>query len=643
MTSIEKLCEKLAIENALEHGEAKIGAVIGLIMKDNPELRNELENIKAIVTKKVSYINSLSSSEIQQLAQQQYPKLLEKVEEDTKEEVDFIRSIIEEDMKTGKFGGRVHTRFPPEPNGWLHIGHAYSINRNYHFAVEYGGKFNLRFDDTNPLTEEEEFIESITNDVIWLGVDFEDRLLFASNYFDQMYEYAAQLVRKGLAYVDDSSVEEIREMRGTVTESGFESPYRNRSIEENLDLFERMKNGEFKDGEKVLRAKIDMAHPNMLMRDPIVYRILHAHHPNTGDKWCIYPMYDWAHGLEDSIEGITHSICTLEFEVHRPLYDWYLDQLEDEDGNPIFHPQQIEMAKMNLSYMVLSKRNMRRLVEKDYVSGWDDPLMLTIAGMRRRGITPEAIRNFSLAINFTKREKLIDISIFEHYIREDLEKRSPRVMCVIKPVKLVITNYPDNKEEEFMVPNHPTDTEMGTRKVKFSKNLYIEQEDFMEDPPENYYRLSLGKEVRLKYAYYIKCESVIKDKETGEITEIHCTYDPETKGGESLDGRKVQGTIHWISADNAQEAEVRLYDRMYIKENPMETEEGKDFTDYINPNALSILKSYVEPFLKDKETGSRFQFERNGYFVIDIVDSNKENLVFNRIITLRDSWIKKSN
>jgi glutaminyl-tRNA synthetase len=643
MTSLKKLCEKLTIENALEHGEAKVGAVIGLIMKTNPELRSDLENIKVIVVEKVSYINSLSSSEIQQLAQQQYPELLEEVEEDTQEEVDFIRAIIEEDMKTGKFGGRVHTRFPPEPNGWLHIGHAYSINRNYFFATEYGGKFNLRFDDTNPLTEEEEFIESITNDVIWLGVDFEDRLLFASNYFDQMYDYAVQLVKKGLAYVDDSTVEEIREMRGTVTEPGIESPYRNRSIEENLDLFKRMKNGEFKDGEKVLRAKIDMAHPNMLMRDPIVYRILHAHHPNTGDKWCIYPMYDWAHGLEDSIEGITHSICTLEFEVHRQLYDWYLDQLDDEDGNPIFHPQQIEMAKMNLSYMVLSKRNMRRLVEEGYVTGWDDPLMLTIAGMRRRGITPEAIRNFSLAINFTKREKLIDMSIFEHYIREDLDKICPRVMSVINPIKLVITNYPDDKEEEFIVPNHPSNKEMGTRKVKFTKNLYIEQEDFMEDPPEDYYRLSPSKEVRLKYAYFIKCESVIRNKETGEISEIHCTYDPETKGGESPDGRKVQGTIHWISADNALKAEVRLYERMYVKENPMETEEGKDFTDYINPKALSILKSYVEPFLKDEGPGSRLQFERNGYFVIDIVDSTKENLVFNQIITLRDSWTKKIN
>ena len=643
MTSVEELCEKHTVENALEHGKAALGPVMGLIFKANRELKNDSAKIREILSKKIDYINSLKSEEIQQLAQEKYPDLLQKKEEVGPEEADFIREIIEEHNRTGRFGGKVHTRFPPEPNGWLHVGHAYSINRNYHFAVEYDGKFNLRFDDTNPLTEEEEFVDSIIKDVLWLGVDYEDRLLFASDYFDQLYEYAVQLVKKGLAYVDDSSVDEIREMRGTITEPGKESQFRNRSIEENLDLFIRMKNGEFKNGEKVLRAKIDMAHPNMLMRDPIVYRILHASHHNTGDKWCIYPMYDWAHGLEDSIEGITHSICTLEFEVHRPLYDWYIDQLEDENSNPIFHSQQIEFAKMNLSYMVLSKRRLRMLVEEGYVNGWDDPRMLTIAGMRRRGYTPEAIRNFSLAINFTKREKLIDMSIFEHYIREDLDQRCPRVMSVINPIKLVITNYPENKVEKFTVPNHPSDKEMGTREVNFTKNLYIEQEDFMENPPEDYYRLSPGKEVRLKYAYFIKCETVIKDEETGKISEIHCTYDPETKGGESPDGRKVQGTIHWLSADNALEVEVRIYDRMYTKENPMETEEGKEFIDYINPNSISILRSYVEPFLRDKKPGSRFQFERNGYFVIDIVDSTKENLVFNRIIALRDTWTKKSN
>ena len=641
MTSVEKLCEKYTIENALEYGEAAVGPVMGLIMKANPELKKDAKSIKEILEKKIDHINSLKPEEIQQLAQQKYPELLQKKEEEIQEDTDFIRAIIEDHNKTGRFGGRVHTRFPPEPNGWLHIGHAYSINRNYNYAVEYGGKFNLRFDDTNPLTEEEEFVESIIEDVLWLGVDYEDRLLFASDYFDQLYEYAVQLVKKGLAYVDDSSVEEIREMRGTITEHGKDSPYKNRSIEENLELFERMKNGEFKDGEKVLRAKIDMTHPNMLMRDPIVYRILHASHHNTGDKWCIYPMYDWAHGLEDSIEGITHSICTLEFEVHRPLYDWYIDQLENEDGSPIFHSQQIEFAKMNLSYMVLSKRRLRRLVEEDYVNGWDDPRMLTIAGMRRRGITPDAIRNFSLGVNITKREKLIDMSIFEHYLREDLDKRCPRVMSVLNPLKLVITNYSNDLTEEFKIPNHPANKEVGTRNVKFTKNLYIEQEDFMENPPEDYYRLSLGKEVRLKYAYFIKCEKVLKDEETGKIKEIHCTHDPKTKGGESPDGRKVQGTIHWLSADNALEAEVRLYDRLYTKENPMDTEEGKDYTDYLNPDSIKIIKSYVEPFLKDKGPGSRFQFERNGYFVVDIVDSKAENLVFNRIITLRDSWTNK--
>jgi len=641
MTSVERLCEKHTVENALEHGKAVLGPVMGRVFKANPELRKDADSIREILEKKIDYINSLKPEEIQQLAQEKYPELLQKKEEIVQEEADFIREIIEEHNRTGRFGGKVHTRFPPEPNGWLHVGHAYSINRNYNFAVEYGGKFNLRFDDTNPLTEEEEFVDSIINDILWLGVDYEDRLLFASDYFDQLYEYAVQLVKKGLAYVDDSSVEEIREMRGTIIEHGKESPYRNRSIEENLDLFERMKAGEFKDGERVLRAKIDMAHPNMLMRDPIVYRILHASHHNTGDKWCIYPMYDWAHGLEDSIERITHSICTLEFEVHRPLYDWYIDQLDDEDGNPIHHSQQIEFAKMNLSYMVLSKRRLRMLVEEGYVNGWDDPRMLTIAGMRRRGYTPEAIRNFSLAINFTKREKLIDMSIFEHYIREDLDKRCPRVMSVINPVKLVLTNYPEDQEEEFTVPNHPSDKKMGTRKVKFSKNLFIEQEDFMENPPEDYYRLFPGKEVRLKYAYFVKCESVVKDEKTGKITEIHCSYDPTTKGGESPDGRKVQGTIHWISANNALEVEVRLYDRMYTKENPMDAEDGKEFKDYINPDSINMLKSYVEPFLKDEEPGSRFQFERNGYFVIDLVDSSKEKLVLNRIITLRDSWAKK--
>jgi len=641
MNSVEKMCEKYTIENALEHGEAAVGPVMGLVFKADPELRKDAKNIKKIVEKKVEYINSLKVEEIQQLAQKQFPELLREREEEVQEEADFIREIIEEHNRTGRFGGKVHTRFPPEPNGLLHIGHAYSIDRQYYLTKEYKGKFNLRFDDTNPITEEEEFVDEIIRDVKWLGADFEDRLFFASDYFEQFYEYAVQLVKKGLAYVDDSTVEEIREMRGTINEPGKESPFRNRSIEENLNLFTKMRNGEFADGEKVLRAKIDMAHPNMLMRDPIVYRILHAKHHRSGDKWCIYPMYDWAHGLEDSIEGITQSICTLEFEVHRPLYDWYIDQLEDEDGNPIHHSQQIEFARMNLTYMVASKRKLRMHVEEGYVTGWDDPRLLTIAGMRRRGITPEAIRNFAIAIPFTKRDKIIDISTFEYYVREDLDKRCPRVMSVIDPLKVVITNYPEDLTDEFEIANHPMNKEMGTRKVKFTKNLYIEKEDFMENPPEDYYRLSVGKEVRLKYAYFIKCEKIVKDEKTGVIKEIHCTYDPETKGGESPDGRKVQGTIHWISADNALEVEVRQYDRLYTKENPMEAEEGKDFRDYINPDSIKIMKSYAEPFLKNKERGSRFQFEREGYYVIDIVDSTKENPIFNRIITLRDSWGKK--
>ncbi|MHA1827259.1 MAG: glutamine--tRNA ligase/YqeY domain fusion protein [Candidatus Heimdallarchaeaceae archaeon] len=641
MKSLEILCEKHAIENALEHGKAAVGPVIGLILKANPELRKDAKSIKEILEKKIEYINSLKSSELKQLAQQKYPELLKSEEEKTQGGLDFIRAIIEEDMKTGKFGGRVHTRFPPEPNGWLHIGHAYSITHNYAIARDYNGKFNLRFDDTNPLTEEEEYVQSIIEDVKWLGADFEDRLFFASDYFDQLYDYAIQLIEKGLAYIDDLSVEEIRKYRGTVTEPGIESPYRNRTVEENLDLFKRMKAGEFPNGSKVLRAKIDMSHPNMLMRDPIIYRILHVSHHNTGDKWCIYPMYDWAHGLEDSIEGITHSICTLEFEVHRQLYDWYLDQLEDENGNPIFHPQQIEFARLNLSYTVMSKRWLLEMVKKGLVSGWDDPRMPTVAGMRRRGITPEAIRNFSLGIGVSKRDKIIDLSIFEHYVREDLNKICPRVMCVLRPLKVVLTNYPEDEVEEFIIPNHPFDKSMGTRTVKFSKTLFIEQEDFMENPPEDYYRLSLGKKVRLKYAYVMRCDKIIKDEKTGEIKELLCTYFPETKGGASNETKKIKGTIHWISEKNYTTAEVRLYDRLFIKENPMDVEEGKKFTDYLNPKSLEVVTAYVEPFLKEKEKGSRFQFERNGYFCIDTVDSTKEKMVFNRIITLRDLWTKK--
>ncbi|NHJ39278.1 MAG: glutamine--tRNA ligase/YqeY domain fusion protein [Asgard group archaeon] len=574
------------------------------------------------------------------MVQQKYPDLFkeELKDEEESEDVDFIRAIINEDMKTSKFGGRVHTRFPPEPNGYLHIGHSNSINTNYGIAVEYNGKFNLRFDDTNPVTEEMEYVEGIIEDVKWLGADFEERLFWASDYFDQFYDYAMQLVEKGLAYVDDSPVEKIRKDRGTLIQSGKESPYRNRSIKENIDLFKRMKNGEFPEGAKVLRAKIDMKHPNLLMRDPIIYRILHKSHHNTGDKWCIYPTYDWAHGLEDSIERITHSICTMEFEVHRELYDWYLNQLTDENGKPIYHPQQIEFSRVNISHLVLSKRKQLLLVNEGFVKGWDDPRLLTIAGMRRGGITPEAIRNFNNAIGVSKREKIIDRSIFDKFVRDDLDERCPRVMSVIKPLKVIITNFPEDKTETITVSNHPRNKNMGERKVKFTKNLYIEQEDFMEDPPEDYRRLSPGKEVRLKYAYIIKCEKVIKDKKSGEIKEIHCSYDSKTKSGSIDEDRKVQGTIHWISADHSIEAEMRLYDRLFTKENPMDVEEGKEFTDYINPNSLEIVIGYVELFLKKAEKGSRYQFERMGYFNIDPIDTKNNKLVFNRIITLRDTW-----
>lgn len=640
MKSVETICEKYAVQNALEHGEAQVGSVMKIIMKNNPELRKEANKVKEILERKVEFVNTLEQSEIQQIAQQKYPEIL--VEEITAEEddVDFIRKIINKDNKTGKFGGRVRTRFPPEPNGYLHIGHAKSINLNYGIAEEYGGKFNLRFDDTNPLTEEIEYVKGIIEDVKWLGGDFEDRLLYASDYFDQFYEYAIQLVKKGKAYVDDLTVEEIRKQRGSLTETGKESPYRNRSIVENLDLFIRMKNGEFPDGARVLRAIIDMKHPNLLMRDPVIYRILHAKHHNTGDKWCIYPMYDWAHGLEDSIEGITHSICTMEFEVHRELYDWYLDQLEDENGKPIYHPQQIEFARLNVSNTVLSKRKMLKLVKEGYVDGWDDPRMLTIVGLKRRGITSEAICNFCKAIGVTKRKTVIDISMLNKFVRDDLDKSCTRVMSVLKPLKVTITNYPEDKGEEINVPNHPKDKKMGTRKVKFAKTLYIEQDDFMEDPPKDYRRLSPNKEVRLKYAYYLKCEKVIKDKKTGVVKEIQCTIDPKTKGGISPDGREVEGTIHWISAKHAVKAEFRLYNDLFTKVNPLETEEGKDFTDYINPNSLEILHGYVEPQLQKTNIGDRFQFERNGFFNIDY-ESKKEALIFNRIIPLRDSWTKK--
>lgn len=639
MESTDEICKKFVVQNALEHGKAKVGAVLGLIFKTYPELRKELESIKPIVEHEVEKINALSPEEVEAIARENFPELI--VSEDSEQQqqsVDFIREIINEHMKTGRFGGKVHTRFPPEPNGYLHIGHALSVYLNYSIARDYNGKFNLRFDDTNPATEEEEYVKAIIEDVKWLGADFEDRIFYASDYFDKMYEYAVQLIKKGLAYVDDLSVEEIRRMRGSLTEPGIESPYRNRSVEENLELFERMKNGEFPDGAKVLRAKIDMNHPNLLMRDPIMYRIIHKPHHNTGDRWCIYPTYDWAHGLEDSIEGITHSICTLEFEVHRPLYDWFLDQLEDENGKPIHHPQQIEFARLNLSHTVLSKRKLLKLVKEGYVNGWDDPRLHTIVAMRRRGVPAEAINKFCATIGVSKRERIIDQSILENSIREVLDNICPRVMCVLRPLKVVITNYPEDLEEEFEVPNHPRDKSFGTRKVPFTRELYIESDDFMEHPPEGYKRLTIGKEVRLKYAYFIKCEKAIKD-DSGNIVELHCTYDPETKGGEAPDGRKVDGTIHWISAKHALKAEIRLYDRLFTKVDPLEVEEGKDFTDYINPNSLEIVKGLVEPWLAKEKVGSRFQFERKGYFAIDL-DTNKDRLVFNRIITLKDTWKK---
>jgi glutaminyl-tRNA synthetase len=548
---------------------------------------------------------------------------------------DFIRDIIAEDLKTNKYGGRVYTRFPPEPNGYLHIGHAKSICLNFGIAAEFGGLCNLRFDDTNPSKEEVEYVESIKTDVRWLGFDWQDRLFYASDYFEQFYEYAVQLIKAGKAYVCDLSADEIKEYRGTLTKPGRNSPYRNRSVEENLDLFDKMKAGEFEDGSRTLRAKIDMASGNINMRDPVIYRILRSTHHRTGDKWCIYPMYDFAHCISDSIEGITHSICTLEFEDHRPLYDWFLDELE------IYHPQQIEFARLNLSQTVLSKRKLIQLVEEGYVSGWDDPRMPTIAGVRRRGYTPESIRNFCDRIGVAKRESLVDLALLEYCLREDLNKRVPRVMAVLRPLQVVIDNYPENLVEELEAVNNPEDPGMGTRKVPFSRVIYIEQEDFREDPPKKYFRLAPGREVRLRYAYFIKCVSLVKDEQTGEVVELHCTYDPKTRGGDSPDGRKVKATLHWVSAAHAIEAEVRLYDHLFVKENPGDEEEGRDFKSFLNPKSLEILTSCrVEPGLAGAAPGSRYQFERLGYFCVDSVDSLDGALVFNRTVTLRDTWVK---
>ncbi|MEN6299958.1 MAG: glutamine--tRNA ligase/YqeY domain fusion protein [Anaerolineaceae bacterium] len=548
---------------------------------------------------------------------------------------DFIREIIDQHIESGRFGGRVHTRFPPEPNGYLHIGHAKSIVLNYGIASEYGGKFNLRFDDTNPSKEETEYVESIIEDVRWMGANWEDRLFFASDYFDQLYDYAIQLVKKGKAYVDDLTADEIREYRGTLTQPGKESPYRNRNIEENLDLFQRMRAGEFPDGAKVLRAKIDMASPNLNMRDPVIYRIKHESHHRTGDKWCIYPMYDYTHCLSDSIEGITHSICTLEFEDHRPLYDWVLDELE------VYHPQQIEFARLNLNYTVLSKRKLLQLVNEKHVNGWDDPRMPTLSGLRRRGYTPEAIRMFCERIGVAKNDSIVDIALLEYCIREDLNKHAQRAMAVLRPLKLILDNYPDDQVEYMDCINNPENPSMGTRKVPFSKVLYIERDDFRQIPPKGYFRLYPGNEVRLRYAYVIKCVGFIKDEETGEVTEVHCTYDPATQGGNTPDGRKIKSTIHWVSAKHAIDAEVRLYDRLFLKANPADSKDGTDFKHFLNPSSLGVLTHcQLEPFLHNAASGDRFQFERQGYFCVDSVDSKPEKLVFNQTVSLRDTWAK---
>ncbi|HOK61426.1 MAG: glutamine--tRNA ligase/YqeY domain fusion protein [Tenuifilum sp.] len=543
----------------------------------------------------------------------------------------FLEEIIEEDIRTGKHGGRVLTRFPPEPNGYLHIGHAKSICLNFGLAQKYGGKTNLRFDDTNPVKEDVEYVNSIKEDIRWLGFEWANEF-YASDYFEQLYEWAELLIKKGLAYVDDQSQEEIRINRGTVTQPGKESPWRNRSVEENLDLFRRMRAGEFKDGEKVLRAKIDMAHPNMLLRDPIMYRIIHAEHHRTGDKWCIYPMYDYAHGQSDSIEQITHSICTLEFDVHRPLYDWFIEKLE------IFPSKQYEFARLNLSYTVMSKRKLLQLVQEKVVMGWDDPRMPTICGLRRRGYTPEAIRYFADKVGVAKRDNVIDLSLLEFCIREDLNKRAERRMAVLNPLKVVITNYPEGQVEELEAVNNPEDETAGKRLIPFSREIYIERDDFMENPPKKFFRLAPGQEVRLRYAYFIKCEEVIKDSQ-GNVIELHCTYDPASRGGNSPDGRKVQGTIHWVSIPHAVKAEIRLFDRLFSKPDPDDVPEGQDWKSSLNPESLTVIEGYLEPSLKHAKQLDKFQFERLGYFCVDY-DSTPEHLVFNRTVTLKDTWAK---
>ena len=548
---------------------------------------------------------------------------------------DFVRSIVAGDLRAGKNDGRVVTRFPPEPNGYLHIGHAKSACLNFGLALENGGVCHLRFDDTNPTREEVEYVESIQQDVRWLGWDWGDHPYYASDYFETLYEYAVRLIKAGKAYVCSLTAQEIREYRGTLTEPGIDSPYRARSVEENSALFERMRAGEFEEGTHVLRAKIDMASPNLNLRDPVIYRILKASHHRTGDKWCIYPTYDFAHGQSDSIEGVTHSICTLEFEDHRPLYDWILEALG------IFHPQQIEFARLNLSYTVLSKRKLVELVEQGHVSGWDDPRMPTLSGLRRRGYTPEAIRNFCDRVGVAKRDAVVDIALLEHSIREDLNRRAPRVMAVLRPLRVVIDNYPEGQVEELDSVNNPEDPSMGSRKVPFSRVLYIEQDDFREDPPKGFFRLAPDREIRLKDAYYITCTGVVKDKETGEVVELRCTYDPETRGGQSADRRKVRGTSHWVSADHALEAEVRLYEHLFLKHDPTDEQDGEDFTAYLNPDSLETLTGcLVEPGLAGASLGSTYQFLRQGYFSVDSVDSSPTKLVFNRTVPLRDTWAK---
>jgi glutaminyl-tRNA synthetase len=548
--------------------------------------------------------------------------------------LDFIREIVSEDVRKGKHNGKVVTRFPPEPNGYLHIGHAKAICLSFGVAQEFGGICHLRFDDTNPSKEEVEYVESIQEDVRWLGFDWGEKMFFASDYFEKLYDYAVELIKQGKAYVCDLSAEEIRKTRGTLIEGGRESPYRNRSAEENLQLFARMRNGEFAEGAKVLRAKIDMKSPNINLRDPVMYRILKAHHHRTGDKWCIYPMYDFAHGYSDSIEGITHSICTLEFEIHRPLYDWFIDQL------PIHKPRQIEFARLNLTYTVMSKRKLLELVQGKLVSGWDDPRMPTISGMRRRGYPPAAIREFCRRIGVAKVDGMIDVSLLEFCIREELNRTAPRFMAVLRPLKVVIENYPDGKVEDLEAVNNPEDPSAGTRKVPFGKVIYIEQDDFREDPPKEFFRLAPGREVRLRYAYFLKCERAVKDPKTGEVVELRCTYDPSTRGGNAPDGRKVKATIHWVASERAVDVEARLYDRLFTCENPAKVEEGQDYKQYLNPQSLVALSGVkAEPALAGAKPGEMFQFERLGYFCVDR-DSSSKMKIFNRTVTLKDEWAK---